>query len=75
MRDVVIKEGVSHVISFLSNNNQTHNKYYTIRLKDGWTVFYESSSLDGNDKTVKMYIPDELYDIFTADIAIKSLSD
>jgi len=74
MKEGSIREFTGHCFTYLSNDNQTIHKYYSYRINDGWTIVYESTSVNGNSELTKVYIPDELYEIFTADKAIEQLS-
>lgn len=74
-REGTIRELQGHSYTYLSHDKQKFHKYYSYRLSDGWNVFYESSSVDGHTEFTKMFIPDELYEIFAADKAIKTLSE
>ena len=74
-REGSIREFQGHTFTYLSRDKQKIHKYYSYRVSDGWTVMYESSSVNGFSESTKMFIPDELYEIFTADLAIKQLSE
>ncbi len=73
-REGSIKEFSGHTYTYLSHDKQKVHKYYSYRVQDGWTVVYETSSVSGISELTKMFIPDELYELFTADRAIKELS-
>lgn len=74
-RKGIIKEFQGHVFTYLSDDGQKINKYYSYRVLDGWNIIYESSSMNEHSQITKIFIPDELYEIFTADLTIEKLSE